>query len=75
MIFTRKAIKGETKIKPHIFGSKSKTTKRILGFDQCRQYGTCLGKLQPVGHIIRRKEPNFLPSKCHKAERAQEWLI
>ena len=76
LVFTRKHVAGETKIRSHQYGDDSRLTRRILGYDANSLYPSTMMKEIPCGEgvVTTYANPEAAAMVLPQALRSEEWF-
>ena len=76
LVFTRKHVAGETKIRFHQYGNDSRLTRRILGYDANSLYPSTMIKEMPCGEgvVTTYTIPEAAAMVLPQALRSEEWF-
>ena len=76
LVFTRKHVAGETKIRSHQYGDDSRLTRRILGYDANSLYPSTMMKEMPCGEgvVTTYANPEAAAMVLPQALRSEEWF-
>ena len=76
LVFTRKHVAGETKIRSHQYGNDSRLTRCILGYDANSLYPSTMMKEMPCGEgvVTTYAKPEAAAMVLPQALRSKEWF-
>ena len=76
LVFTRKHVAGETRIRSHQYGDDSRLTRRILGYDANSLYPSTMMKEMPCGEgvVTTYANPEAAARVLPQALRSEEWF-
>ena len=76
LVFTRKHVAGETKIRPHQYGDGARLARRILGYDANSLYPSTMMKEMPCGPgvVITYNHPELFAQLLPQLLYNREWF-